>query len=299
MDQRTHLIERAAARLGSFPLRPTTALINGNVGPHNSVSDAIDEYGTAAPPNPLGEKQAQRVSAQALLAAGLIACGTELRAAEEFRIVQSKILRQRSGDDEKSGSRRDNLVMVTSALQGEGKSFCAINLAGEAARQGDRKILLIDTDPKPKGLAQLLGICGQPGLLDFARNPRGDLAALAIPTETDNLEVLPFGTNGNGSAELFASRRMADALEAFSRSQPNTLIIFDTPPCLGSSTPHTLAAVVGHAVLVVAAGSTQESDVEAALALLEPCPHVSLLLNKVPDWLTHSFGYSAYEAAEA
>lgn len=298
MDQRTHLIERAAARLGSLPPRPTTSAIN-NLGPHKAVSDVTDGARSAAQASQLGERQALRVSAQALLAAGLIACGTELRAAEEFRIVQSKILRHSFGTNEKNRSGRDNMVMVTSALPGEGKSFCAMNLAGEAARQGDRKVLLIETDPKPTGLAQLLGISGQPGLLDFACNNRGDLAALAIPTETENLEVLPFGTNGNGSAELFASRRMAEALEAFSRSQPNRLIIFDTPPCLASSTPHTLAAVVGHAVLVVAAGSTQESDIEDALALLEPCPHVSLLLNKVPDWLSHSFGYFAYEAAEA
>jgi Mrp family chromosome partitioning ATPase len=254
------------------------------------------------PTTPPAESEAhrpRRICADALAQAGLISCGVDRRAAEEFRIVQSKVIRQSLGVNGVGRSNRDNLVMVTSALQGEGKSFCAINLAGEVARQGDRKVLLVDADPKPNGLAQLLGASGEPGLIDLVRDKRIDFATIAIPTEADNLEILPFGTNGDGSGELFASRRMGEAIDELNRCNPDRLIIFDAPPCLGSSTPHTLASVVGQAILVVAAGSTQETDVEAALELLEPCPHVSLLLNKVPTWLTHSFGAYAYPATQA
>jgi receptor protein-tyrosine kinase len=189
--------------------------------------------------------------------------------------------------------------MVTSALKGEGKSFCAINLAGEVARQVDRKVLLIDADPKPHGLTERLGASGELGLLDLARGKRLDVAALTIPTETDSLAFLPFGTNGQGGAELFASRRMAEAIMEIGRTDPERLVIFDSPPCLGSSTPHTMAPVMGQVVLVIAAGRTQQSDVEAALDLVLACPHVSLLLNKVPMWIAHSFGSYAYPAARA
>jgi protein-tyrosine kinase len=237
----------------------------------------------------------QRISASALAEAGLI-CWKEPnnRAAEEFRIIHEKILRQSFGKNGDAANNRDNLVMVTSALKGEGKSFCALNLAGEVARQGGRKVLLVDTDPKPHGLAEIAGVTGEPGLRDLAGAKRLDVATITIPTEAGSLDFLPFGANGEGNAELFASRRMAEVIEEIGRIYPERLIIFDAPPCLSSSTPHTLAAVVGQVVLVVASGSTQQADVEAALDLLHACPHISLLLNKIPMWMAHSFGSYGY-----
>jgi receptor protein-tyrosine kinase len=53
---------------------------------------------------------------------------------------------------------------------------------------------------------------------------------------------------------------------------------------------------VGQVVLVVASGSTQQGDVEAALDLLQACPHISLLLNKIPMWMAQSFGSYSYAA---
>jgi Mrp family chromosome partitioning ATPase len=169
--------------------------------------------------------------------------------------------------------------MITSALEGEGKSFCSLNIAAGIARQGDRKVLLVDVDPKSDGLAEQLGTPQEFGLLDLAREKRLNVD-LTIPTEIDALRFLPFGMNVNGSGELFAGRRMAETIVEIGRSNPARLVIFDAPPCLGSSTPHTLASILGQAVLVVAAGQNQQTDVEAALDLLQACPHVSLLLNK-------------------
>jgi len=295
-EKRTHLIERAAARLGApIPIRE----------PAPSSSATIEEFvpTPAVPPNrsPSAARTAkQRISASALAKAGLISWDEpNNRVSEEFRIIQEKIVRQSFGSNGAVSGDRKNLVMVTSALEGEGKTFCAINLAGEVARQGDRKVLLVDADAKPNGLAQVAGACAGPGLRDLAGSPRLNIESITLPTETDSLELLPFGMNGEGSAELFASRRMADAIEKLGQRFPDRLIIFDAPPCLSSSTPHTLAAVVGQVVLVVASGSTQQTDVEAALDLLQACPNIALLLNKVPAWMSHSYGSYGFAAAGA
>ena len=77
------------------------------------------------------------------------------------------------------------------------------------------------------------------------------------------------------------------------------MIVLDAPPCLSSSVPHTLANIVGQVVFVVAAGSTQQDDIEAALDLVRACPRISLLLNKVPPWNAHSFGLYNYPLAQA
>jgi Mrp family chromosome partitioning ATPase len=218
--------------------------------------------------------------------------------AEEFRVIQGRILRQSFAVNGAGAPAMGNLLMITSALQGEGKSFCALNLAGEIARQGDRDVLLVDADPNPQGLAQRMGVRG-PGLLDLARRSGLIAERIAVPTAVAHLDFLPFGNNGSGSAELFASRRMAEAIETLARSRPDRLVIFDAPPCLGSSTPHTLAPIVGQIALVVAAGRTQEGDIEAALDLLHANQNVSVLLNKAPSWLAHSFGSYAYGSTAA
>ena len=71
---------------------------------------------------------------------------TRSRISEEFRLVQRQILRTAFGPGAEPGF--SNLLMVTSARPGEGKSFTSINLAGSIARQGDHHVLLVDADSK-------------------------------------------------------------------------------------------------------------------------------------------------------
>jgi protein-tyrosine kinase len=110
---------------------------------------------------------------------------------------------------------------------------------------------------------------------------------------------LPLGSGVDQSAEFFASKRMADVLQGLSRRYPDRPIIVDSSPCLSSSNPHVLAPIVGQVIIVVAAGSTQQGDVEAALDLVQNCRHVSLLLNRIASWNLHSFGSYAYPSPSA
>jgi exopolysaccharide/PEP-CTERM locus tyrosine autokinase len=238
-----------------------------------------------------------RVEIAALAMAGLIEpVGDYSRVAEEFRIIQYKLLR-RSFDGNGATGDGGNLVMVTSALKGEGKSFTSINLAGEIARHGDRRVLLVDADPKAGGLRDKLGISAAPGILDLARNGGASLADVIIPTAADHLDVLPLGTNAAGSGELLASKRVSQLIQQIGRHYADRLIIFDAPPCLASSIPHTMAGIMGQTVLIVAANSTQQPDVAAALDLIQTCSQTWLLLNKIPNWAAHSFGSYTYNYA--
>ena len=92
---------------------------------------------------------------------------------------------------------------------------------------------------------------------------------------------------------------MGEVIEQLRRRYADRLVIFDAPPCLSSSAPHTLAALCGQTILVVAANNTQQGDIEAALELLQVCPQISLLLNKLAPWMTRSFGsYGYYQTLE-
>ena len=328
--KRSHLIERAAARLAEAQVvtsrapqpnlkldarglttreiprtdaRDAPATATRDIP--NARSSVLDKAGILTPPlikpgsaAPPSNEHAFKIEPICLGKAGLVG-EPDSRVAEEFRIVQNRVLRLSFGENGAAASGARNLVMITSALKGEGKSFVSLNLAGEIARHRDRRVLLVDADPKPGGLSRLFGVASARGLVDVARDSTLDIADLVLPTAAEGLDVLPVGQNDTHSGEVFASRRMGEVLDLIAHRYTNRLIILDAPPCLSSSTPHALASVCGQVVLVVAANSTQQSDVEAALDLLQVCPHVSLLLNKVAPWMTHSFGSYSYLAAEA
>ena len=292
-----HLIERAAARLdlssvAGAELRPPSPQPNWQppIGRERESSEAAEHTNNAK----------RHIELTALTDAGLLESESYSRTAEEFRIVQNRLLRE--GLDKRAaapGRERDNLVMVTSALKGEGKSFAAINLAGEVARHSDRRVLLIDADPKAFGLRHGLGVSDAKGLLDLARDKRLDLADVIIPTAAEYLDILSLGgADEKASGELFASQRMNDVIVEIGRRCADRLVIFDTPPCLSSSIPHILANLVGHTVLVVGADSTQQKDIEAALDFINVCPKISALLNKIPTWVGYSFGSYDYLSSE-
>jgi protein-tyrosine kinase len=316
-NKHSHLIERAAARLaeaqGKSPQAdPAARFAEGQAKSLQAnlvldVPSRIDQEASVAQPSARremdrsqasGKEHGPQVEAVALRKAGLIDQSGS-RVADELRIVQNRILRQSFPETGARAVGSANLVMITSAVKGEGKSFVSLNLAGETARHGDRRVLLVDTDAKPNGLSRKLGLSSAPGLVDLARDTGLEIDDVIVPTEAGGLDVLPFGRTGERTGEIFATRRMRDVITTLGRRYADGLIILDAPPCLSSSAPHSLAPVCGQIVLVVAAASTQQTDIEAALELLEDCPEISLLLNKVAPWMSHSSGYYSYLAAEA
>jgi protein-tyrosine kinase len=291
-DKRLHLIERAAARLHQPAAPPPTADPDGVAeierrSPHRvtRIVPVLDDGTRAAP-----------IDAAALTRAGLIDWDRRgTRIVEELRIAQNNLLRHSFADNGAAAPRSGNLVMVTSALAGEGKSFISLNLAAGIARLTERRVLLIDADTKPASLRQMFGLSAAPGLLDLTRVGAFDIDDLIVPTTWENLEFLPLG---GGGGEPSSHKRIAGLVADIGRRDDERLIILDAPPCLSSSDPHTLAPVVGQTVLVIAAGFTQQTDVEAALDLVRTCPVVSLLLNKVRLWNGHSFGSYGHSPAQ-
>jgi receptor protein-tyrosine kinase len=113
------------------------------------------------------------------------------RISEEFRLAQRQLLRTAFSPTAEAGL--SNLLMVTSARPGEGKSFTALNLAGSVALQGDHHVLLIDSDAKRDSICQALSLADAPGLLDLAADPGLDPSEVILPTEIENLSILPVG----------------------------------------------------------------------------------------------------------
>lgn len=174
---------------------------------------------------------------------------------------------------------RANLVMVTSAVAGEGKSFNCFNLALSMAQEKDRPVTLIDADVVKPHLSAALGAGGEPGLLDVLADESLTLTDVIMPTDIDGLSFLPCGTRGSAAHELLASQRMEALFTAFSTSY-HGMVIFDSPPLLPTNEARVLAALVGQVLLVVGASSTPQAQVLEAVGLIEEEKSLNLVLNR-------------------
>jgi protein-tyrosine kinase len=218
---------------------------------------------------------------------------TRSRISEEFRLVQRQILRAAFGPGAEPGF--SNLLLVTSARPGEGKSFISLNLAGSIARQGDNHVLLVDADSKRDSICYAFGLAENRGMLDLVANPKLDPAPLIVKTPIDRLSILPVGRERERSAELFSGKEMARLIQSLGRRYADRLLILDAPPCLSTSDPAVLAPVVGQVLFVVEADRTQRDEVEASLDLIQACPNITLVLNKQQVSSRYTFGaYSSY-----
>jgi len=253
---------------------------------------AIKPVTGADRPVPLLRPQFSVVNA-ALARAGMVDWArNDARLADEFRIVQGQIL-QKMALSPAAAPAQDNIIMVTSARPGEGKSFSSLNLAGSLASCSLRPVILVDADIKRHTLTTALGLAGREGLLNLAADLASDDADMLVATAIPLLRIMPIGLRVPKDATI-SGRTLLNTLSHCARQHADSLIVLDTAPCLSSSEPSTLASLAGHIVMVVEAQQTQRAELEAALRLVSACPSVALMLNKVQINGSDTFGAYGY-----
>jgi exopolysaccharide/PEP-CTERM locus tyrosine autokinase len=197
--------------------------------------------------------------------------------AEGFRRIKRQILVNVANP--KAGAPA-NLVLVTSALAGEGKTFCAINLAISIALEMDLTVLLVDADVAKPSIPQALGLEAEKGLMDVLLDRRIDLAEVLCKTDIGKLTLLPAGTAHQHATELLASDAMRELLREMAERYRDRIIIFDSPPLLAASEAGVLANQMGQIVMVVEAGKTTQAALKDALDRIDSSKVAGLLLNK-------------------
>ena len=291
------LLERAAPRFGfaapPVPKLPEATLVAPPVAapvtqprPALAVSPLRTEPAPFAPPlsfPPLafaGERHP--IDREQLRVAGFIVPGDPVSALlEEFRLVKRQIMLIAAESRAGIGAPHGERILIASAHSGEGKTWCAVNLALAIAAEKDNEVLLVDADFAKPSVLSTLGLPGGPGLMDALADPELAVEDCVLGTDVAGLYVLPAGRTTNSDTEFLAANRAAQVLERLSDQAPNRLIIFDSPPVLAASPAAELASIVGQTLVVVRAERTGEAALRDTISLLSGCEDIKLLLNGV------------------
>lgn len=214
---------------------------------------------------------------------------------EQYRIIKRPLLRAAFRDGQ-GAAKLSNVLMITSPRPNDGKTFTALNLALSIASEPDVRPLVVDCDVRHKGLSQVLGMGERLGLMDALRDRSLSLADIIVRTNVPGLSVIPAGQFVEHPAEALGSQRMAGFIHELSTRYPDRLVLLDTPPVLVASEPVVLAGHVGQAVVVVLANETSKQAVVESLSLIDACPSISFILNKItPYAASGKFGhYGSY-----
>lgn len=219
---------------------------------------------------------------------------TDSKLLHEFRVIKRPLIQNALGKGAAPVA-NGNLIMVTSSLPGEGKSFVSLNLAMSIAMEVDCRVLLVDADVVKPSIPRLLGLKPAKGLMDVLTTPNLAFGDVLLKTNVPRLDLVLAGTRDHSASELLASAAMAELVQGISARYADRIIVFDSPPLLATTESRALAAHMGQVVLVVEAEKTTHGVLESALATIENCPVVMTVLNKIPQSETGSYyGYYGY-----
>ena len=211
--------------------------------------------------------------------------------AEEYRIIKRPLLMNIAGKTA-SPIAYSNMIMVTSSLQGEGKTFTALNLAMSMALEEDKTVLFVDADFSKGTASSLLEIpAGRPGLIDVLEDENLEISDVLLHTNVSNLRIIPTGHLHERSTEMLASGGMQELMHELSVRYPDRVVVFDSPPLLLTTEAAVLASLMGQIVFVLAAEQTSRESISAALEHISGDKVVGTVLNKTQKYIWDHFRY--------
>ena len=174
-------------------------------------------------------------------------------------------------------------MQVTSSTTGSGKSIIASNLAVAFASAG-RQTILVDCDLRRPSVHNIFAVANDNGVAQLlamadTENEAGSAAGFALPSEVENLWIVPAGRDAHQATEMFAAR-LTRALALLDR--PEALIVVDSPPVLAVSDACAIARSMDAVIMCVDARHEKPERLRSALERLEliRAPLLGVALNR-------------------
>lgn len=212
----------------------------------------------------------------------LMSPSQETAIGEQFRILRTRI--------ELAGP---GTVMITSALDQEGKTLCAVNLAVALSMRIGVGVVLVDADLRHPNVAMQLGVRSGPGLVDCLLG-EARWQDCIVSSAYERLSVLPAGRSSAIAPELLGSERMGTVMSELKSAFPNSHILVDAPPLLLTADPMVIARQMDHILLVIRAGVTPRAAVQKAVDTLGAERFFGAILNGATDHLSHYYYNGRY-----
>ena len=206
---------------------------------------------------------------------------------EELRKLKTVLLKLTAGDAFL------NTMLITSAVQHEGKSLTALNLAISLAQEYDHTVLLIDADFRRPTIHRYLGIELKQGFADCLLD-EAEIGDVIIPTGIGRLSVITAGCEVSNPVELFASQKTATLIAEMKNRYHDRYIIFDTPPVLPFAEARTLAHMVEGVLFVVKEQLASQTNIKEAIDALKGCRMLGMVYNDAVI-NRHDEQYSKYQ----
>jgi exopolysaccharide/PEP-CTERM locus tyrosine autokinase len=175
--------------------------------------------------------------------------------------------------------RGHNVIMVTSAVSGEGKSLTALNLAVSISRALDQFAVIVEADLRNPSLCDILGVQVEQGLSDHLILD-APVHKLLVRPNLHKLSILPAGRPIRGTTEILDSPQMKSLIKEMKDRYPDRYVIFDCPAMLEAPDALVFSSFVDGVVLVAEAGRTHRDKVRKAVELLEGKNIIGVVLNK-------------------
>lgn len=172
---------------------------------------------------------------------------------EQYKIIRTNIQSLKMGGDYK-------VFLLTSSMNGEGKTVTSINLSMTIAGDlNDKSVLLIDADMRKGKVARYLGLSRKPGLSDILKGDV-ELGDALVSPNIGNFTIIPAGNPAKNPAELLSSKKMVQLL-ATVRAKFDYVFV-DSPPVMPLTDPCILGSICDATILVVQAARTQRDTVK-------------------------------------
>jgi protein-tyrosine kinase len=182
---------------------------------------------------------------------------------------------------------RHKIVLVTSALPGEGKSTVSATLARSFA-QMEWRTILIDCDLRKPSMHTVFGIDRVPGLTDLLQG-RAREEAVVCTTDCPHLDLLPAGLSVQGPAELLQAAGFPALLKTLAARYD--YVVVDSPPLTSITDTHLLAGYVDGILFVVNGLVSPRELVKSAREQLHDRPVLGVVLNGISTPKKYGYYY--------
>lgn len=203
---------------------------------------------------------------------------------ELFRLVRNNVQFMLPNAD-------DKVILVTSSVSGEGKSFISTNIAASLALLEERKVILIGADVRAPKLAEYLNIHAPAGLTNYLSSPEVSIDDIINRTEVPDLDAILSGPVPPNPAEMLLSKHMDTLIEELRRRYD--YIVIDSAPIAMVSDSFSLSRFTNLTVYVTRANYTKKhfvgylNEESSSGRLMKP----AVILNDTDRKVSYGYGY--------